>query len=220
MANILLAATGSVASVRTPLLARSLADDGHAVRVAVTGAALYFFDPDELAEPPILDRDEWPGDRYRRGDPVLHIELRRWADFLVVAPLDANTLAKLALGISDNLVSSLLRSWDYSRPVVLAPAMNTLMWESPVTRRHLKTLLEDRGDGRAPEGWTLPEAGSVFARHAPGIAIVPPQAKELACGDVGLGAMAEVAAIVEAVRQLSNREPVDGGLGPSIAVDT
>ena len=118
----------------------------------------------------------------------------------MIAPLDANTLAKLALGISDNALTCVFRAWDFNRPVVLAPAMNTLMWESPVTRRHLAGLLADRGDGQTPEGWTLGEADAIFARHAPRIVLVPPQAKRLACGDLGLGAMAEVAAIAEVVR--------------------
>jgi phosphopantothenoylcysteine decarboxylase len=131
----------------------------------------------------------------------LHIEFRRWADLLVVAPLDANTLAKLALGFSDNFLTCLYRAWDFQKPVVLAPAMNTLMWESPVTKRHLGQILEDRGDGASPGNWTLGEADAVFARHAPGIILVPPQAKRLACGDIGQGAMAEVVAIAEAVRE-------------------
>ena len=84
--------------------------------------------------------------------------------------------------------------------MVLAPAMNTLMWDSPVTRRHLRQILEDRGDGRHGDGWTLDEAAEVFARHAPGLVLVPPQSKRLACGDVGPGAMAEVPAVAEVVR--------------------
>ena len=78
--------------------------------------------------------------------------------------------------------------------------MNTLMWESPVTRRHLRQILEDRGDGHQGDAWTLDEADTVFARHAPGMILVPPQAKRLACGDIGQGAMAEVVAIAGAVR--------------------
>ena len=209
--RILLGATGSVAAIRTPTLVRALREAGHDVRVVATESALYFFDPNDLGPPaadaPPLppgplhrDADEWPGDGYRRGDPVLHIELRKWADVFIVAPLDANTLAKFALGLSDNCLTCVFRAWDFARPVVLAPAMNTLMWESPVTRRHLAQILDDRGDGQAPEGWTLDEADAVFARHAPGIVLVPPQAKRLACGDVGLGAMAEVASIAEVVR--------------------
>ncbi len=213
MPRILLGVTGSVAAIRTPALVHSLREAGHEVRVVATESSLYFFDPAELDPPrsssedaalppgPLYrDADEWPSGGYRRGDPVLHIELRKWADIFIVAPLDANTLAKFALGFSDNCLTCVFRAWDFARPVVLAPAMNTLMWDSPVTRRHLAQILADRGDGRAPEGWTLDGADAAFARHAPGIVLVPPQAKRLACGDVGLGAMAEVAAIAEVVR--------------------
>ena len=209
MSQIVLGVTGSVAALRAPALFEGLRAMGHRVRVVATRASLHFFDPAELAVDPFdplggpvfLDSDEWAVDRWRRDDPVLHIEFRRWADLLVVAPLDANTLAKFALGLSDNFLSCLFRAWDFARPVILAPAMNTLMWDSPVTRRHLRQILEDRGDGGHGEGWTLDDADEVFARHAPGLVLVPPQAKRLACGDVGQGAMAEVAAIAEVVRQ-------------------
>ena len=66
-----------------------------------------------------------------RGDPVRHIEFRHWADLLVVAPLDANTLAKFAIGLCDNFLTCLFRAWDFAKPVILAPAMNTLMWDHP-----------------------------------------------------------------------------------------
>jgi phosphopantothenoylcysteine decarboxylase len=215
MARILLGVTGSVAAIRTPTLFRALVAAGHSVRVVATESSLYFFDPAELGPaavdpdptsdpippgPLIRDVDEWPAPGYRRGAPVLHIELRKWAELLIVAPLDANTLAKFALGLSDNALTCVFRAWDFDRPVVLAPAMNTLMWESPVTRRHLAQILADRGDGSDPPGWTLAEADAIFARHAPGIILVPPMAKRLACGDLGVGAMAEVAAIAEVVR--------------------
>jgi phosphopantothenoylcysteine decarboxylase len=212
MARILLGVTGSVASVRAPALFSALRGMGHMVRVVATEPALYFFDPDELGPadpdggPLYRDRDEWPGPRYRRGDPVLHIEFRSWADLLIVAPLDANTLAKFALGLSDNCLTCIFRAWDFARPVVLAPAMNTLMWQSPVTLRHLSQLLADRGDGRAPDGWTLDDAPDLFARHAPRIILVSPQAKRLACGDVGLGAMAEVVALAEVVGEVLSAE--------------
>ena len=86
--------------------------------------------------------------------------------------------------------------------------MNTLMWRSPVTLRHLRQLLSDRGDAAsAGASWTLDEAAEVFARHAPGLVLVPPQAKRLACGDVGPGAMAEVAVLAEAVRTWAEGEP-------------
>ncbi len=207
MAHVILGVTGSVAAIRTPALYAGLRSLGHAVRVVATEPALHFFDPSELpADPsdplggPIFrDRDEWPAGRWDRGDPVLHIELRRWADLLVVAPLDANTLAKFALGFADNCLTCLFRAWDFARPVVLAPAMNTLMWDSPVTRRHLKLLLADWGDGGPDLPWALDHAAAIFARHAPTIRLVPPVSKQLACGDVGLGAMAEVDQILATV---------------------
>ena len=144
--------------------------------------------------PLFRDSDEWPGTRYHRGDEVLHIEFRKWADLFIVAPLDANTLAKFALGISDNFLSCIFRAWDFAKPVILAPAMNTLMWDSPVTLRHLRAVTRGSRGRAVPAGWTLDDAPAVFARHAPEIILVPPQAKRLACGDVGVGAMAEVTA--------------------------
>lgn len=211
MARVVVGVTGSVAAIRTPELRAALRDRGHAVRVAATEPALKFFDPLALGPPEPEDEargsslyreaDEWAFDRWRRNDPVLHIELRRWADLLVVAPLDANTLGKLALGLSDNCLSCLFRAWDFARPVVLAPAMNTMMWESPVTRRHLRLLLEDHGDGGPAGPWSLDEAAEVFVRHAPAIRLVAPIVKRLACGDVGAGAMAEVADVVAAVER-------------------
>lgn len=211
MSQIVLAVTGSVAAVRTPALYASLRAAGHAVRVVATEPSLHFFDPAELARDPadaaggplFRDSDEWPARRYQRDDPVLHIVFRNWADLLIVAPLDANTLAKFALGLCDNFVTCLFRAWDFTRPVILAPAMNTLMWQSPVTLRHLRQLVDDFGEASPAEPWCLHEAADVFARHAPRIVLVPPQAKRLACGDVGLGAMAEVATIAEAVRRWS-----------------
>jgi phosphopantothenoylcysteine decarboxylase len=215
MSQIVLGVTGSVAALRTPALFDALRGAGHRVRVVATGPSLHFFDPDGLTRDPFdplggpvfRDLDEWPEARWLRDDPVLHIEFRRWADLLVVAPLDANTLAKLALGLSDNFLTCLFRAWDFARPVVLAPAMNTLMWDSPVTKRHLRQLLEDRGDGKAGDDWTLDQAAEVFARHAPRLILVPPQAKRLACGDVGQGAMAEVVAIAEVVRTVLGESP-------------
>lgn len=205
MARVVLGVTGSVAAVRTPALVEQLLGHGHDVRVVATEPSLHFFEAAPLQQGGRLfrDRDEWPTPGYQRGDAVPHIEFRNWADLLVIAPLDANTLGKLALGLSDNFLTCIVRAWDFARPVILAPAMNTRMWESPVTLRHLRLLLDDHGDGSQPDRWTLDEAPALFARHAPKLVLVPPQAKRLACGDVGLGAMAEVVAIAEAVRAWS-----------------
>ncbi len=218
MPRIVLGITGSVAAIRTPVILEGLRAQGHAVRVVATEPSLHFFDPgdlpadpsDPLGGPLFRDRDEWSESRWRRDDPVLHIELRRWADLLVVAPTDANTLAKFALGLSDNLLTCLFRAWDFARPVLLAPAMNTLMWDSPVTRRHLRLLLEDHGDGGPGLPWSVDDAPSIFARHSRTLGLAAPGFKRLACGDVGAGAMAEVASILEEVRRrLDDHPPSD-----------
>ncbi len=209
MARIVLGVTGSVAAIRTPALFAGLGALGHSVRVVATEPSLHFFDPGDLAADPadplggpiFRDRDEWPEQGWDRGDPVFHIEFRRWADLLVVAPLDANTLAKFAVGLADNFLTCLFRAWDFTRPVVLAPAMNTLMWDSSVTRRHFRQLLEDHGDGGPPTPWSVHDAPALFARHAPRLRLVAPESKRLACGDVGVGAMAEVDQILAAVRR-------------------
>jgi phosphopantothenoylcysteine decarboxylase len=208
MARIVLGVTGSVAAIRTTTLWHTLSELHHRVRVVATDPALYFFDREALDHAAgrkvvFRNQDEWPNEQYRRGDGVLHIELREWADLLAIAPLDANTLAKIALGIADNLVSCLVRCWDPQKPIILAPAMNTRMWESPVTVRHFRQILDDWGDGKHPQHFTLHELPELFARHAPRILIVPPQCKRLACGDVGMGAMAEVATIAESIRAWS-----------------
>ena len=199
MANVVLGATGSVAAVRVPLLVEQLQAAGHAVRVVATKSATYFFDPTPLRDVLVLDSDEWPGDRYQRGDPVQHIELRRWADLLAIAPLDANTLAKLAVGLSDNCLTCVWRAWDVAKPVVLAPAMNTLMWEHPFTKKHLRAVAADFGAGHIPGHLADDDLIRQINDRAKGLHIVGPITKRLACGDVGVGAMAEVPEVIAAV---------------------
>lgn len=223
MPRIILGVSGSVAAVRTPALFSTLRREGNQVRVVATEPSLHFFDPADLGPldpsggPLYRDADEWPARRWNRNDPVLHIAFRDWADVLILAPLDANTLGKVAFGLCDNFLTCLARAWDYSaKPVILAPAMNTQMWRNPATRRHLATLLEDHGDGKHGQDWTLDEADAVFARHAARLVLVPPQSKRLACGDVGVGAMAEVVAIAEAVRAWGESDSFQiGHRGPS-----
>jgi phosphopantothenoylcysteine decarboxylase len=227
MANVLLGVTGSVAAVKTPLLYAGLVAAGHRARVVATGPALYFFDPLELdplpGEPPrrnpeavVLDEDEWPGRdggrRWQRDDAVLHIELRRWADLLLIAPLDANTLAKLAAGLADNCLTCLWRAWEPGRPVVLAPAMNTLMWEHPLTARHLRQLAADAG-APAPadlEPDVLPAWINLRCRR---LRVVPPVSKVLACGDEGVGGLAPQEDILAAVGEMLPLPSPDTGAG-------
>ncbi|KAJ2397446.1 hypothetical protein GGI05_000640, partial [Coemansia sp. RSA 2603] len=145
--RVLIGATGSVASIKVPQLAQTLLTLASThnlsleISIAASNSALHFFRREQLPASVTLytDKDEWSGWK-KIGDPVLHIELRKWADALVVAPLDANTLAKMANGFCDNLLTCVVRAWDMRRPRVVAPAMNPMMWEHPVTERQLEEL--------------------------------------------------------------------------------
>lgn len=216
MAKVLVGVTGSVAAVYTKELFDQLGQAGHEVKIVATRASLYFFDPINLnplpGSPPrrnpatvIVDDDEWPGlgegRRYQRGEPVLHIELRRWADLLLIAPLDANTLAKLAYGLADNCLTCVARAWERTRPMVLAPAMNTLMWEHPATLRHFRQLATDAGWDPGPAKLDLRELLDWINAHCPTLRVVPPVCKRLACDEVGMGAMAGHAEILGVVKQ-------------------
>lgn len=136
--------------------------------------------------------DEWKGWN-KLGDPVLHIDLRDWADLLLIAPISAHTLAKLANGLCDDTLSCVVRAWDFGhgmrpgKPLLLAPAMNTAMWQHPLTQPQLRTI---KGF------WNT----SRYLKN--GIAIIEPQEKKLACGEIGNGALASVDNIVSSCQQL------------------
>ncbi len=206
MANILLGATGSVAAIRIPALVEALHSSGHAVRVVATEASTYFFDTNPIRDIVTLDDDEWPGESYRRGDPVRHIELRNWAELFLIAPLDANTLAKLAVGLCDNALTCVWRAWDWAKPVVLAPAMNTRMWHHPMTRKHLRSLAADFGAGHIPGHFDEATLADQINARSPTLRVAAPIEKTLACGDLGTGAMAEVPEIVAAVRTILGKK--------------
>eukprot|EP01105_Mastigella_eilhardi_P026256 TRINITY_DN7499_c0_g1_i1.p2 TRINITY_DN7499_c0_g1~~TRINITY_DN7499_c0_g1_i1.p2 ORF type:complete len:221 (-),score=68.78 TRINITY_DN7499_c0_g1_i1:1038-1670(-) len=183
--HVLLCVTGSVAAIRAGKLAQLLLDNGAEVKIAASKYGLEFMQKDKTwatlqrTVEIYTDEREW-STWHKVGDPVLHIELRKWADVLVIAPLSANTLAKVANGICDNLVTCVARAWDLKRPFVVAPAMNTLMWSHPFTAEQMGVLT-----GRL------------------GVYMVPPVAKKLACGDIGEGALADVADIVAKVLAVS-----------------
>ncbi|XP_062062427.1 phosphopantothenoylcysteine decarboxylase isoform X1 [Lepus europaeus] len=186
--RVLVGVTGSVAALKLPLLVSGLLDvPGLEVAVVTTERAKHFYSPQDVAATLYSDADEWEMWK-QRCDPVLHIDLRRWADLMLVAPLDANTLGKVASGICDNLLTCVIRAWDRSKPLLFCPAMNTAMWEHPVTAQQVDQL------------------------KAFGYIEIPCVAKKLVCGDQGLGAMAEVETIVDKVREiLSQHDGVQHG---------
>lgn len=174
MGRVLLCATGSVAGIKVPELAQHLRTLGLECRVVATQHGRNFLQhaPRGGTLPTGMDTVLDEGGEER---PHSHIDLVDWADVLLIAPLSANTLAKVALGLCDNLVTRIARCWDVHKPLLLAPAMNTKMWQHGVTAQHLQAV---RGFG---------------AR------VVEPVSKKLACGDMGVGAMASVGSIADAV---------------------
>lgn len=161
--RVLFALTGSVATIKINDILTGLTKFADVIVVTTKSAEHFIQDFGDASFPGVRfynDASEYAM-WHKRADPVLHIELRKWADLLLIAPLSANTLAKLANGICDNLVTSIARAWDFSRPMRVAPAMNTLMWTHPFTEKHLG-ILKDLG-----------------------VKVIDPMTKTLMCGDKG-----------------------------------
>lgn len=176
--KIILGVTGSIAAFRACELVLLLRKSGHEVRVVLTDGAQRFVTPltfETLSQQPV-GVSLW--DQPAHG-PVEHIALAQWPDAIVVAPCTANAIARMAHGFADDLLTTVILARRPETPVVLAPAMNTRMWENPIVRRNLALLTE--GEGR--------------------FVVVPPRESLLACGDYGEGALAEVAEIAAAVER-------------------
>ncbi|RWS26103.1 phosphopantothenoylcysteine decarboxylase-like protein [Leptotrombidium deliense] len=183
--NVLIGVSGSVATVKLPMIIDKLKKlkssrfDSLDIKVVATQHSFHFFDKNEIIKQNVTiysDEDEW--EQWKQmSDPVLHIELRKWAHLLVISPLDANTLGKVAHGLCDNLLTCVVRAWDFSKPLLFCPAMNTFMYSNPLTAESIEKL------------------------KSLGFHEIPVVSKKLACGDYGNGAMAEVETIVDSVKQ-------------------
>src|SRR5215218_11362821 len=149
MARILLGVTGGISAYKAVELTRLAGKAGHSVRVLQTQRSLEFVGRatfEGITGAPVLvdefERDPargaFPGDPPPDHDPISHLELVRRCEVLCVAPASANTLAKLAHGLADNLLTSAALAANV--PLVLAPAMNDRMWENPATRANLETM--------------------------------------------------------------------------------
>lgn len=174
---MLVGVTGGIAAYKTATLVSRLAQAGAVVTVAMTDAAARFVAPltfQALSGRPIYT-SAW--EHIESSDPQ-HIALAKATNVAIVAPCTMDAMAKLATGRTDDVVTLILSAVDRSvTPVILAPAMNTVMWEQPSTRRNLATLIADGFTIAGPdEGWQ-------------------------ACRNVGPGRMAEPEALLEAIRK-------------------
>lgn len=177
--KILLAISGSIASYKSFDVARLLVKSGHDVKVILTKGALEFIKPETFryigVEAVYLPTDDFRPDQLGPKATVLHIELVKWADKLIIAPASANTISRLATGITNDLLTSVFLAYG-KKPVLMFPAMNTEMWANARIQEH-KTKLE-----------TLSHVG-----------IINPVSGLLACGDVGAGKFPEVNAVVDLI---------------------
>ena len=149
------------------------------IKTIVTEHARAFVAPQAMAvmsqNPCFSDSDEWTNKQN-----VLHIELAKWCDVYLLAPLSANTLAKTANGFCDNLLTSTLRALG-GKPLIIAPAMNTAMWENPITQMHLK------------------QCEQIY-----NLTMISPISKKLADGDKGIGGLADDEIIISTLRNLKD----------------
>lgn len=181
--RILLIIGGGIAAYKALELIRLLRKDGAAVTPVMTKAAGEFVTPlsvSALAGEKVYTHLFDLTDEAEMG----HIQLSRVADLIVVAPATADLIARMAQGRADDLASTLLLATD--TPVLVAPAMNVRMWHHPATQRNLATILSD------------------------GARLVGPEEGDMACGEYGLGRLAEPADILAAVRAMLSSGPLSG----------
>ena len=176
--NIILGVTGGIAAYKAAELARRLRDEGASVRVVMTDAATRFISPltmQAVSGQPV--RHELLDSEAESG--MDHIALARTADLVVVAPATADFMARLAAGIADDLLTTLCLATE--APIVLAPAMNRVMWSKPATRRNAERLVAD------------------------GVRLIGPAEGDQACGETGPGRMSEPGEIVRELTAMSPR---------------
>ncbi|HJR45099.1 MAG TPA: bifunctional phosphopantothenoylcysteine decarboxylase/phosphopantothenate--cysteine ligase CoaBC [Actinomycetota bacterium] len=180
--KVILCVTGGIAAYKVAFVARSLAELGADVRVVMTRSAQRFVGAQTFAA---LTGNPVQTDLFGTGPDVPHVELARGADLVVVAPATANSIAKMALGFSDDLFSATVLTARC--PILIAPAMHTEMWEHPATAANVETL------------------------RARGVHLVGPAAGPLSSGDSGPGRMSEPEEIVTAAeRILATAQDLEG----------
>jgi len=181
--KIVLGISGGIAAYKTPELARQLIQEGASVQVVMTEAATQFVTPvtmQALTGNPVFT-SQWDNSI---NNNMAHIELSRSADAIVIAPTSADLMAKLSLGLADDLLSTLCLARDC--PLLLAPAMNKQMWDHAATQRSVERLNQD------------------------GVTLLGPACGFQACGEVGMGRMLEPSEIAEQVIAFFQKKTLAG----------
>ncbi|MGT2960199.1 phosphopantothenoylcysteine decarboxylase [Streptococcus caballi] len=175
--TILLAVSGSISAYKAADLTNQLTKLGYDVHVMMTKAATKFITPLTLQ---VLSKNSVHLDVMLEENPKLinHIELAKQADLFLLAPASANTLAHLAHGFADNMVTATALALPATTPKLIAPAMNTRMYDNPITQSNLETLRKI------------------------GYQEIEPRSSVLACGDVGRGALADLTFILNKVEEI------------------
>ena len=165
--KFLLAVSGSISAFKSVEVMRLLQKSGHKVKIILTKGAQKFVSADNYrylgADAVYLHNSDFDSKNYDGNNSILHIELARWADVLLISPLSASTLSKLAQASASDLLSCIFLAWG-EKPCLLFPAMNTSMLTHPFVQKNLATLNE-----------------------LPHVFIYPPEKGELACGEFGDG---------------------------------
>lgn len=158
--KILFKITGSISAYKSAYLISKLVQNDFEVQTVASNSALQFIGKATLEG---LTGKKVFTDMYEDGTMMSHINLAKWADIVLICPASANTINKLASGISDNLITSLFLAHDWKKPYLIAPAMNTNMFNHPITKQSLEKLSQI------------------------GVKVLPVDSGYLACGDVGEG---------------------------------
>lgn len=172
--------TGSIAAYKAPGVIRRLRESGREARVVATDAALRFIPEETLAIAaggPVYTGRTW----WERSGRVEHVSLARWADLVLVAPAAADALARVSIGLGDDLLSATILAG--ARRVLWAPAMNPEMWHSPATRRNAETL---RGWGHHFVGPAEGEMAS--SEELPGVGRLAGEPEIMAAVDTAISA--------------------------------
>lgn len=179
--TILLGVSGSISAYKAADLTSQLTKLGYVVHVLMTEPATHFITPLTLQ---VLSKNPVHLDvmTEKLADRINHIDLGKEADLFVLAPASANTLAKLASGLADNMVTATALALPASTPKLFAPAMNTKMYDNPITQDNLDRL------------------------KRLGYQEIPPKTALLACGDLGRGALADVATIIQAIEEVFHEQ--------------